>query len=141
MKQRKCYTMATVLVFIASFSLAAVTLPIVIDPEFPYAILKPSAPTMDDSVALEIIIGNSSNNCASPYLATFRIVQISDNVCVRAPCPQEYLIKVGYRPSPYQTDVICPMIAGPYGPTCQLGKLNVGSYTVDVQIPEFIMTT
>jgi len=97
---------------------------------YPYAILTPTAPVQTDSVVMQLILGNGSNNCLSPYLSSFRIIQTSNFVCVRAPCSQQYLVKIGYTPDTRPINVMCPMVAGPYGPTYHFGVLNVGTYTV-----------
>jgi hypothetical protein len=97
---------------------------------YPYAILTPTAPVQTDSVVMQLILGNGSNNCLSPYLSSFRIIQTSNFVCVRAPCPQQYLVKIGYAPDTRPIYVMCPMVAGPYGPTYHFGVLSVGTYTV-----------
>ena len=113
-----------------SFSIFAASLPIIVSQTYPYAILTPTAPVQTDSVVMQLILGNNSNNCLSPYLSSFHIIQTSNFVCVRAPCPQQYLVKIGYAPDTRPIDVMCPMVAGPYGPTYHFGVLNVGGYTV-----------
>jgi hypothetical protein len=103
---------------------------VIVPKTYPYALVTPAAPTQSDSVVMQLILGNGSNNCLSPYLSSFRIVQTSNWVCVRAPCPQQYLVKIGYAPDTRPIYVMCPMVAGPYGPTYHFGVLSVGTYTV-----------
>ena len=113
-----------------SFSLFAASAPIIVPQVYPYAILNPATPTQNDSVVMQLILGNNSNNCLSPFIGSFHIVQTSNIACLRAPCPQQYLIKIGYAPDLRPIDRMCPMIVGPYGPTYSFGVLNIGTYTV-----------
>ena len=107
-----------------SFSIFTASPAIGVSQTYPYAILTPTAPTQNDSVVMKLILGNNSSDCISPYLSSFRIIQTSNIVCFTTPCLQYYLIKIGYAPDTRPIERICPMIAGPYGPTYHFGVLN-----------------
>ena len=130
MKKYGSFQRTVILVCALSFSIFAAPRAVVIPQTFPYAVVTPAAPTQSDSVIMQLILGDNSNNCVSPFICAFRITRTSNNTCVRAPCPQDYLIKIGYAPDLRPIGLMCPMIAGPYGPTYRFGVLNVGSYTV-----------
>jgi hypothetical protein len=130
MKKNSSLRKMVVLAGILSCSIFTAAQAIIAPQLYPYAILTPTAPVQTDSVVMQLILGNGSNNCLSPYLSSFRIIQTSNMMCVRAPCPQQYLVKIGYAPDTRPIYVMCPMVAGPYGPTYHFGVLNVGTYTV-----------
>jgi len=100
-------------------------------PLFPQAVLTPSAPTQNDSVALWLILGQSSSSCVPTYTASFKIMQTSNFVCVRAPCAQNYVIALTYTQNPpLMLGMPCLAVVTDYGPRFAFGKLAVGNYTV-----------
>jgi hypothetical protein len=130
MKKSGLFQRTVILAGALSLSIIAAPQAIIIPQTFPYALVTPAAPTQSDSVVMRIILGNNSNDCLSPYIGSFRIIQTSNWLCLRFPCAQQYLVKIGYSPDTKPIYKLCPMIAGPYGPTYNLGVLNIGTYTV-----------
>ncbi|MDD5673507.1 MAG: hypothetical protein PHC61_05050 [Chitinivibrionales bacterium] len=130
MKKKVSLQQVLLLVAVLSLPIFAASQVTIVDPTNPYAILTPPNPILGDSVVMQLILGNNSNTCLSPYIASYRIVQTSNFLCLRAPCSQNYLVKIGYYLSPIRTMIACPLVVGPFGPTYRFGVLNVGTYTV-----------
>ena len=100
-------------------------------PSYPQSVIIPSSPTQNDSVMLWLILGEYGNSCIPTYNTSFKIQQISKNVCVRAPCPQDYEIYIFYKENPIPPILRpCLMVITQYGPKFSFGKLSVGTYTV-----------
>jgi|WetSurMetagenome_2_1015567.scaffolds.fasta_scaffold00378_1 hypothetical protein len=100
-------------------------------PAYPLPVLSPAAPTQTDSVALWLIVGQNANSCVPTYTGSFTVTQTSRFVCVRAPCPQNYVIAVKYTRNP--TPALgrpCLQVITNYGPMFSFGRLSVGNYTV-----------
>jgi Carboxypeptidase regulatory-like domain/Intracellular proteinase inhibitor len=98
---------------------------------YPQPVLSPAAPTQNDSVALWLILGQSSNSCVPTYTSSFKITQTSKFLCVRAPCPQNYVIAITYSQNPsLLLGRPCLLVTTNYGPLFSFGKLGVGNYTV-----------
>jgi|GEM_PF-1678304 len=129
MKRSRLFCRMVLTVFTLSFSIFAASLPIEPVQTYPYAFVAPTSPTPKDSVVMQLIVGNNSNNCVSPFISSFHIIPIPIE-CFVAPCPQQYMIKIGYAPDLKIVGRVCPMIVGPYGPTYRFGVLDVGTYTV-----------
>jgi hypothetical protein len=97
----------------------------------PRAMLSPGAPTQSDSVKLLLILGQYPNSCVPAYTTSFKITQTSSHVCVRAPCPQNYVISLTYAQIPsLLINMVCAQVVSDYGPRFSFGKLAVGNYTV-----------
>jgi hypothetical protein len=102
-----------------------------VSPAYPQPVLSPAAPTQNDSVALWLILGQSTSSCVPAYTSSFKITQTSKFICVRAPCPQNYSIAVSYSQNPQLLlGRPCVLTATNYGPLFSFGKLSVGNYTV-----------
>jgi len=98
---------------------------------YPQAALSPSSPSMTDSVSLWLILGEYSNSCVPTYTSSSSIKQVSNNICVRYPCPQDFVITLTYRENPpLPLGRPCLMVITPYGPQFSFGRLDVGSYKV-----------
>jgi hypothetical protein len=92
-------------------------------PVYPQPVLTPGTPTQNDSAALWLVLGQNGNSCVPTYAASFRITQVSNNVCVRAPCPQDFVISLSYSANPLPLNMVCAMVVTSYGPRFQFGKL------------------
>lgn len=102
-----------------------------ISPAYPQPVLSPAAPTQNDSVALWLILGQSTSSCVPAYTSSFKITQTSRFICARAPCPQNYSIAVSYSQNPQLLlGRPCVLTATNYGPLFSFGKLGAGNYTV-----------
>ena len=119
--------------FISLFSAPIIEpLPIApILPLYPQPVLTPASPTQKDSVTLWLILGQSSSSCVPTYMPSYKVTQVSHNVCVRAPCPQDYVISITYTENPaLPLGRPCLLVVTNYGPRFEFGKLAVGNYTV-----------
>jgi hypothetical protein len=103
---------------------------IIPNPGYPKYTLNPSNPSMNDSVFFTITVGQWGSSCPPGFRTSFTVVQTSNNVCVRAPCPQDYVIKVSYTQLPPNPNLVCLAVMMDYGPHFAFGKLAVGNYTV-----------
>jgi hypothetical protein len=107
--------------------------PPVVIPLYPRPILTPSAPSMNDSVTLWLVLGQNSSTCVPTYTPSFipprQVPPIL--VCVRAPCPENYVLIINYKENP-PLPLGRPCLLSPteYGPLFEFGKLAVGKYTV-----------
>jgi hypothetical protein len=97
---------------------------------YPQYRLTPKIPVMNDSVSFWFVKGMNGNSCVPRYLASFSIVQTSNMVCVRAPCPQDFTISLTYSVLPSPMGIACLAVMTEYGPRFNFGKLAVGNYTV-----------
>jgi hypothetical protein len=119
--------------FISLFS-APIIVPLPIDPIlplYPQPVLTPASPTQNDSVSLWLILGQSNSSCVPTYTSSFTITQTSKFLCLRAPCPQNYVIALTYTENPaLPLGRPCLLVITNYGPRFAFGKLAVGNYTV-----------
>ena len=99
-------------------------------PLYPQYRLTPQTPSMNDSVSFRLVKGINGNSCVPTYRTSFSVVQTSNNVCVRAPCPQDYTLKLLYSPLPMPLGVACLEVLTEYGPRFNFGLLKVGNYTL-----------
>jgi hypothetical protein len=104
--------------------------PLVLDTTYPQYRLTPANPTIQDSVSLWFVKGMSSACVPIAYSTSFTT---SDDqiVCIKAPCPAGYTIKILYRQ--LLVGIVClPPLPPPaeYGPHFAFGKLAAGYYTV-----------
>jgi hypothetical protein len=125
--------LVVMLSFISLFS-APIIQPLPIDPVlplFPQPVLTPAAPSQNDSVALWLILGQSTSSCVPTYTASFKITQLHV-VCVTGPCLQQgYVITLTYTQNPsLPLGMPCLAVITNYGPRFAFGKLSVGNYTV-----------
>jgi len=98
---------------------------------YPQAMLSPASPSMTDSVALWLILGEYSSSCVPTYASSFKITQVSNYVCVRYPCAQDFVITLSYKQNPpLPLGRPCLMVITRYGPRFGFGRLAVGSYKV-----------
>ena len=129
-------TTSFVVVMLSFFSLfsAPIIQPLPIAPVlplFPQPVLTPASPTQTDSVFLWLILGQSNSSCIPTYAVTYKVTQVSHNVCVRAPCGQDYVISLFYTENPpLLLGRPCLLVTTSYGPHFEFGKLAVGNYTV-----------
>jgi len=103
---------------------------VVLDTSYPQYRLTPPSPTIQDSVSLWFVKGTAQSCGPIAYVTSFTI---SDDhiVCVKAPCPTGYTIKILYRQ--LLVGIVClPPLPPPteYGPHFAFGKLAAGFYTV-----------
>jgi hypothetical protein len=97
---------------------------------YPQFRLTPQSPAPQDSVSLWFVKGTSQSCYPVGYFTSF---SISDDhiVCIKAPCPSGYTIKILYRQ--LLVGIVClPPLPPPteYGPHFAFGKLAAGFYTV-----------
>jgi hypothetical protein len=119
----------TALIVFAELSMAFAASPVV--STYPQVLLSPSSPTMADSVSLWLVLGEASNSCVSTYTPSFSVKQVSNNICVRFPCPQDFAITLTYTVNPpLPLGRRCLMVITQYGPRFGFGRLAVGSYSV-----------
>jgi hypothetical protein len=100
------------------------------DTTYPQFRLTPLNPSPQDSVSLWFVKGTSQACSPIGYSTSF---SISDDhiVCIMAPCPSGFTIKILYRQ--LLVGIVClPPLPPPteYGPHFAFGKLPAGFYTV-----------
>jgi hypothetical protein len=97
---------------------------------------------MTDSVALWLIMGEYSSSCVPTYTSSFKITQVSNYVCVRYPCAQDFVITLSYKQNPpLPLGMPCLMVITQYGPRFGFGRLAVGSYKVYDSVAKDTMTS
>jgi hypothetical protein len=101
------------------------------DTTYPQFRLTPLNPSPQDSVSLWFVKGTSQACSPIGYSTSF---SISDDhiVCIMAPCPSGFTIKILYRQ--LLVGIVClPPLPPPteYGPHFAFGKLPAGHYTVE----------
>ena len=130
----KVNRLASVIVFLSVVSQCSglFAAPVSVDAVYPQYRLTPPNPSMNDSVSFYLVKGLFGSSCPPGYRTSFSIVQTSNNICVRAPCPQDYTIKLTYAflPVPLDPNVMCLAVMTEYGPRFNFGKLAVGAYTM-----------
>ena len=119
--------------FVAASFAQIVTLPPDSIYAYPQYRLSPKNPTINDSVSFRIVNLHDKVCVPGQYQKAFSTVQTSSNVCVRYPCPQDYIIGLSYEPYvPHCAviDTVPTQVKTEYGPLFSLGKLAVGDYTL-----------
>jgi hypothetical protein len=97
---------------------------------YPQFRLTPPSPTVRDSVSLWFVKG-TAQSCGPIAYGTSFTVSDNQRVCIKAPCPAGYTIKILYRQ--LLVGIVClPPLPPPseYGPHFALGKLAAGYYTI-----------
>ena len=133
LKNTLLWSSALLMIAVLSVTAQIVTPPIIVVPLYPRPVLAPSAPSMTDSVTLWLVLGQNPDNCVPTYTSSFTPPKQVPPfmVCVRAPCPENYVIVIKYKENPpLPLGRPCAMIVTEYGPLFQFGKLAVGKYTV-----------
>ncbi|MBD3420131.1 MAG: hypothetical protein GF398_08450 [Chitinivibrionales bacterium] len=118
------------------FLLILMTLAGALTAEYPQYSLHPHAPSMDEHVVFSLVLGAHPTTCVPAYATDHSTVHVSNHVCIRPPCPQEFIINVSYDQVQQgaSTSPACLPGKTPYGPTWRLQTLHPGNYRIYDQV-------